>query len=200
MERAGPLRFAMTWKRRFRKCSKQKKHFLQQACKHEATAKARRRQCDVRFSIARRNRVFQKTYLRIGLRKLLRMGSVLARGWRVQAVGIAPTERLKLRRQMASAVAGKEESVSLSLFMDVNNLEVEEELSTMATLAWAEGVWLGKWRREQLKAWRKHIFEVQSCETRDLGTQWPHWHTLTFEGQVAVDMRVVFPQDVKKCF
>ena len=35
------------------------------------------------------------------------------------------------------------------------------------------------------------------CETRDLGTKWPHWHTLLFEGQ-AVDMRVVCPQDVKK--
>ena len=27
--------------------------------------------------------------------------------------------------------------------------------------------------------------------------KWPHWHTLDFEGQVAVDMRVVFPQDEK---
>ena len=26
----------------------------------------------------------------------------------------------------------------------------------------------------------------------------PHWHTLLFEGQVAVDMRVVCPQEVKK--
>ena len=36
------------------------------------------------------------------------------------------------------AAAGKKESVSLSLFMEVNNLEVQEELSTMATLAWVE--------------------------------------------------------------
>ena len=47
-----------------------------------------------------------------------------------------------------AAAAGKEESVSLSLFMEVNNLEVEEELSTMATLAWAEGVLLGRWERD----------------------------------------------------
>ena len=38
------------------------------------------------------------------------------------------------------------------------------------------------------------------CETRGLGIKWPCWHTLPFEGQVAVDMRVVWPQDVKKCF
>ena len=29
------------------------------------------------------------------------------------------------------------------------------------------------------------------CETRDLGIQWLQWHTLLFEGQVAVDMSVV---------
>ena len=32
-----------------------------------------------------------------------------------------------------AAAAGKKESVSLSLFMEVYNLDVEEELSTMAT-------------------------------------------------------------------
>ena len=34
-------------------------------------------------------------------------------------------------------------------------------------------------------------------ETRDLGIQEPQWHTLLFEEQVAGDMRVVCPQDVK---
>ena len=36
-----------------------------------------------------------------------------------------------------------------------------------------------------------------TCETRDLGSKWPQCHTL-LEGQVAVDMRVVCPQDAKK--
>ena len=36
-------------------------------------------------------------------------------------------------------------------------------------------------------------------ETLDLGIKWPQWqHTLVFEGQVAVDMRVVCLHDVKK--
>ena len=121
---------------------------------------------------------------------------------------MAPRERLKLRRQMPAA-AGKKESVSLFL-LEVNDLEVEEDLSTMATLFLAEGVWMGRWRSEQQKARRKQIFEVQTwrqvsgpagavmCETRDLGTQWPQCHTLMFEGQVAVDMKVVCPQDVKR--
>ena len=31
------------------------------------------------------------------------------------------------------------------------------------------------------------------CETRDLGIKWSQWHTLMFEEQVNVDMRVVCP-------
>ena len=60
---------------------------------------------------------------------------------------MAPTEKLKLRRQMAAAASMKE-SVSLSFFMLVNNLEVDEELSTVATLAWAEGTRTGRWAKE----------------------------------------------------
>ena len=86
-----------------------------------------------------------------------------------------------------AAAAVKKESVSLPLFLEVNDLEVEEELSTMVTLAWAEGTWRVKWPREQREAWRKQIFEVQTWrhvrglagtvlrETRDLGIEWPQW-------------------------
>ena len=35
-------------------------------------------------------------------------------------------------------------------------------------------------------------------ETHDLGIKWPEGFTLLFEGQVAVDMTVVCPQDVRK--
>ena len=75
------------------------------------------------------------------MRKFLRTGLITARAWRGQAVGIASTEWLKLRRQMAAAAARKE-SISLSPFTEVNNVAVDEEFSTTATLAWAEGVWL----------------------------------------------------------
>ena len=80
----------------------------------------------------------------------------------------------------------------------------------MSLLFWAKGVRMGKWKREHQKAWKKQIFEVQTwrqvrgradadmCETRDLRIKWTKWHTFMFEGQVAVDMRVVCPQDVKK--
>ena len=78
--------------------------------------------------------------MRTGVRNLLRTGSVPARVWGAQAVGIAPTERLQLRGQMAAAAAGKKESVAFSPIMGRNTLEVAEELSTMATLFMAEGV------------------------------------------------------------
>ena len=62
------------------------------------------------------------------------------------------TQRWVLR-QMAVA-AGKKGSVSLSLVFEVNDLEVEEELSTLATQALAEGVWIGKWRESKLLRFR----------------------------------------------
>ena len=42
--------------------------------------------------------------------------------------------------------------IAFPLFLEVNILKVEEELSTMATLAWTEGVWIGKIEKQQLKA------------------------------------------------
>ena len=72
-----------------------------------------------------------------------------ARTWRVHKVEMAPTERLKLRRQMAAA-SGKKSTIPLSLCMEAwLGLEVEEELSTLASQYWAEGVWIGKWHHEQ---------------------------------------------------
>ena len=53
--------------------------------------------------------------MKVGVKKLLRAGMMPARTWGVHAVGMAPTERLKLRRQMA-AMGGKKEYDLLSLF------------------------------------------------------------------------------------
>ena len=90
-------------------------------------------------------------------------------------------ERLKLRRQVAAA-AGKKSATSLSLFKEEDSLEVEDEISTMASQFWAEGVWTGKWSHEQ----KRSLDEADSrgsnvgpegavmCETRDLGIRWPH--------------------------
>ena len=64
-----------------------------------AKGKARRKKCVVSFSIARRNRVFLKNSVRVGMRTLLRTDLVLVRVWeREQAGGIAPTESWNLSR------------------------------------------------------------------------------------------------------
>ena len=66
----------------------------------EARERSRRKKCEV-ILVYQENRVYQKSHMRTGMRKLSRTGLVPARAWGGQAVGIALTERLKLRRQMA---------------------------------------------------------------------------------------------------
>ena len=88
--------------------------------------------------------------------------------------------------------AGKKSTTSLSLFMEDFGLEVEENLSSLATQCWVEGVWTGKWYHEQNEAGPAGAV---MCETRDLDIKWPHWHTLTFEGDRNIDLRHVCPKD-----
>ena len=79
-----------------------------------------------------------------------------------QAVEIAPREGLKLRRQMAAA-AGEKVPVSLSLSMEVNNLQVEEELPTMATCFWAEGVWMNRWDESSTRRGARETHMLYHC-------------------------------------
>ena len=51
-----------------------------------------------------------------------------------------------------AAAAGKKSKTSLSLFMEAYGIEVKEDLPTLATQYWAEGVRIGKWRHEQKEA------------------------------------------------
>ena len=92
---------------------------------------------------------------------MLRASMMPARTWGAHAVGMSPTERLKLRRQMAAA-ADKKSTTSLSLFMEAHGHEVEEELSTLATQYWAEGVWTGKWSHELKEAWMRQLISRSS--------------------------------------
>ena len=41
----------------------------------------RRKKCELRFSIIKKNKVFQKNYMKVGVKKLLRAGMVPARTW-----------------------------------------------------------------------------------------------------------------------
>ena len=61
-----------------------------------AKEKARRKKYKVRFlayQVRKKNNSFQKNYMKVVVKKLLRAGMVPARTWRVHAVGMAPTER-----------------------------------------------------------------------------------------------------------
>ena len=50
--------------------------------------------------------------------------------------------------------------------MEAYGFEVEEELSTMATQYWAEGVWTGRWHHDQKEAWMRQVQEVQMWRPR----------------------------------
>ena len=73
-----------------------------------AKEKAKRKNGKVRFSIIKKNKAFQKNYTKVGVKTLLRAGVMPARTWRAHAVGMSPTEMLKLRRQMAAGSRQKE--------------------------------------------------------------------------------------------
>ena len=60
------------------------------------------------------------------------------------------------------AAADKKESMSVSLFMETNNLEVAENFSTMATLFWGGMCVDGKMDERAAEAWRKQIFEAHA--------------------------------------
>ena len=108
-----------------------------------------------------KNEAFQKSYIKVGGKKLLHACMMPKRTWRVHAVEMSPTERLQIRRQMAAA-AGSKRTNSLSFFIKAYSLKIKEELSTMATQCWAEKVLTGKWRHEQKEAWMRQIREVQT--------------------------------------
>ena len=58
-----------------------------------AKEKARRKKRKVRFSLTKKNKVFQKCHMKVGVKKLPRARMMPARTWRVHAVEMAPTER-----------------------------------------------------------------------------------------------------------
>ena len=89
---------------------------LEDGPKQLGAENGRRKKCDVRFSFTMKNSVCQKNSMRIGVRKLLRRGLVPARVLGGRAVGIAPTERLKLARQMEAAAGRKDWVLAVTLW------------------------------------------------------------------------------------
>ena len=51
-----------------------------------AKEKARRKKCKVRFSLIKKNKALQKSYMKVRVKKLLCVGMIPARAWGVHAV------------------------------------------------------------------------------------------------------------------
>ena len=51
--------------------------------------RARRKKCKVRFSLVKENKAFQKSYMKVGAKKLLRAVMMPARTWGVHAVDVS---------------------------------------------------------------------------------------------------------------
>ena len=46
----------------------------------------------MRVSLTKKNKAFQKSYMKVGAKKLLRAGMMPTRTWEVHAVGMSPAE------------------------------------------------------------------------------------------------------------
>ena len=76
--------------------------------------------CEQRIAIIKKTKEFRKAYMRTGTNNVLRMGVVPGRVWGSEVLGMGPSQRENLQRQLASA-AGKKPSAVLSLFMQPRN-------------------------------------------------------------------------------
>ena len=92
---------------------------------------------------------FRKVHMRKGTNKVSRMGMVPGRVQGAEALFMVPAPREVLRRQSAST-AGKKPPESLSLFFEVNNLEIDHELACAATVLWAQAVRTTQWERSHV--------------------------------------------------
>ena len=58
-----------------------------------AKEKTRRKKCRIRFSLIKKNKAFHKSYMKVGVKKLLRAEMMPTRTWGVHTVVTSPTER-----------------------------------------------------------------------------------------------------------
>ena len=87
--------------------------------------------------------------MKVGVKKLLRAGMVPARNWVSSCSGDSSNGKIQIEETYGSSSSRKKGTASLSLFMEAYGLEIEEELSTVAT----QYFWMGKRYHEQREAW-----------------------------------------------
>ena len=140
-----------------------------------------------------------------GTNKVLR--EVPGRVWRSKASGMAPTQRETLRRQLATA-AGKKDSVSFSLFLELNNLGIEHELACAAACMWAQKSLDGSMEGRYVgHTWNRQVWEATSWTKvgglagavfgamKDLGFTVLGWQVLKMGGGKTISVKDTSPED-----
>ena len=84
-------------------------------------------------------------------------------------LGMVPTQREVARRQLELA-AGKKLPVSVSLFLEIDNLEIEHDLACAATRFRTQSVWAGQWDEHVTEAWTRQVWG--SCFVESKWTKW----------------------------
>ena len=64
--------------------------------------------CKVRFSLIKKNKAFQKSYMKAGVKKMLRAGMMPARTRRVHAVGTASHGKIEIKEANGTGSGQKE--------------------------------------------------------------------------------------------
>ena len=75
---------------------------------------------------------------------------------------MCPTQRLRIRRQVAEMLRHKKQA-SLDIFLEVENMELEFERVFAANSSWARSCWDGTWADDVYGAWKKQVFNASSC-------------------------------------
>ena len=80
-----------------------------------AKEKARRKKCKLRFLIIKKKKVFQKNYMKVGVKKLLRAGMMQARTWRSPCSGNGSHGKVKTEETDGSCNDQKEYNLPVLL-------------------------------------------------------------------------------------
>ena len=81
--------------------------------------------------------MFRREHQKTGTEKPINMGLVPAIVWGLMALDMRPTQRQKMRRQVAEML-DKKKHASLDIILEVENVELEYELAFAATSYWAK--------------------------------------------------------------
>ena len=137
--------------------------------------------------------------VRAGMQKVIRSG--LKKGYQYGAtVRGMPDSKLQRYRSRLAKAAGKRRSASLTIFLDLTNLEPQHELATAAIYKWAAAIWDETEEKEVMqKAWKRQwpqhgLVPKWRAITGPAGTlatylariqwKWPAWNVfLTPQGQ-----------------